>query len=77
MEWFGVIGKVLYDPAIQLGIVYNMDEIDVMPGMLISGEVSMGKDDLRGHRSASVKHTLVTAIKCISANGEKLSPLII
>jgi hypothetical protein len=76
-EWFDVIGKVLQDPAILPENVYNMDETGVMLSMLGSVKVLVGKDDLRGHRGAGVKRTLVTAIECISADGRSLSPLII
>jgi hypothetical protein len=76
-EWFDVIGKVLQDPAILPENVYNMDETGVMLSMLGSVKVLLGKDDLRGHRGAGVKRTLVTAIECISADGRSLSPLII
>jgi hypothetical protein len=76
-EWFEVIGKVLQDLAILLENVYNMDETGVMLSMLGSVKVLVGKDDLGGHRGASVKRTLVTAIKCISADSRSLLPLII
>jgi hypothetical protein len=76
-EWFEVIDKVLHDPAILPENVYNMDETGVMLSMLGSVKVLVGKDDLRGHRGAGVKRTLVTAIECISANGRSLPPLII
>lgn len=76
-EWFDVIGKVLQDAAVLPGNVYNMDETGVLLSMLGSVKVLVGKDDLRGHRGAGVKRTLVTAIECISADGEKLPPLII
>jgi hypothetical protein len=54
-----------------------MDEIGVMLSMLGSVKVLVGKDDIRGHRGASAKRTMVTAIECISANGRSLHPLII
>jgi hypothetical protein len=76
-EWFEVIGKVLQDPVILPENVYNMDETGVMLSMLGSVKVLVGKDDLRGHRGAGVKRTLVTAIECISADGRSLLPLII
>jgi hypothetical protein len=76
-EWFDVIGKVLQDPAVLPGNVYNMDETGVLLSMLGSVKVLVGRDDLRGHRGVGVKRTLVTANECISADGEKLPPLII
>lgn len=45
--------------------------------MLSSIKVFVGKDDRRDCRGAGVKHTMVTAIKCISADGRFLPPLII
>lgn len=77
IEWFKVIGKVLQDPAVRPENVYNMDETGVMLSMLGSVKVLVGKDDLRDHRGAGVKRTMVTAIECISADGRSLLPLII
>jgi hypothetical protein len=54
-----------------------MDETGVMLSMLVSVKVLVGKDDLRGYRGAGVKQTIVTAVKCISANGRSLLLLII
>jgi hypothetical protein len=75
--WFEVIEKALRDPAIQPENVYNMDETGVMLCMLGSVKVLIGKDDLRDYRGAGIKRTMVTAIKCISANGRSLLPIII
>jgi hypothetical protein len=72
-----VIGTVLQDPAILPENVYNMDETGVMLSMLGSVKVLVGRDDVRGHRGAAVKRTIVTAIECISADGRSLHPLII
>lgn len=72
-----MIGKVLQDLAILPENVYNMDETGVILSMLGSVKVLIGKDDLRGHRGASINRTLVTAIECISADGRSLSPLVI
>jgi hypothetical protein len=54
-----------------------MDETGVMLSMLGSVKVLVGKDDLRGYRGAGVKRTIVTAVKCISADGRSRLPLII
>jgi hypothetical protein len=72
-----VIGKVLQDPAILPENVYNMDETDIMLSMLGSVKVFVSRDDVRGHRGASVKRIIVTAIEYISADGRSLYPLII
>ena len=76
-KWFNVIGKVLQDPAILPENAYNMDETGVMLSMLGSVKVLVGRGDIRAHRGASVKRTMVTAIECISADGRSLPPLII
>jgi hypothetical protein len=68
---------VLQDLAILPENVYNMDETGVMLCMLGSMKVLISKDDPRGYRGAGVKQTMVTTIKCISANGRSLLPLII
>ncbi|KUL81896.1 hypothetical protein ZTR_09528 [Talaromyces verruculosus] len=76
-QWFGVIRRELADPAILLENVYNMDETGVLLSVLNSLKVLVSKHDLREHRGAAVKRTLVTAVECISADGRCLSPLII
>jgi hypothetical protein len=76
-HWFEVIGRVLRDPAILAENVYNTDETGVMLSMLGSVKVLVGKDDKRKHRGARVKRTTVTAVKCISADGRYLNPMII
>ncbi len=45
--------------------------------MLGSINVLISKDDPRDYRGAGVKRTMVTAIKCISAKGRSLLPMII
>ena len=54
-----------------------MDETGVPLSMLGSVKVLIGKDDIRDYRGAGVKRTMVTAIKCVSANGRSLLPLVI
>jgi hypothetical protein len=76
-EWFEVIRKVLQNPAIRPENVYNMDETGIMLSMLGSVKVLVGRDDVRGHRGAGVKRTMVTAIECVSADGRSLHPLVI
>jgi hypothetical protein len=44
-----------------------MDETGVMLSMLGSVKVLVGKDDIRGHRGASVKRTIVTAIIAVGS----------
>jgi hypothetical protein len=68
---------VLRDPAISKENVYNVDETGVMLLMLGSVKVLVGKDDTRDYRGTRVKRTMVTAIECISGNGEYLNPIII
>jgi hypothetical protein len=72
-----VIGKVLEDLVILLENVYNMDETGVMLCMLGSIKVLLSKDDLQDYRGVGVKRTIVTAIKCISANSRSLLLMII
>jgi hypothetical protein len=77
MDWFEKIEKVLQDPAILPGNVYNMDETGVMLSMLGSAKVLVSKDDVRKHRGARAKRTTVTAIECISGDGRYPHPMII
>ena len=48
-----------------------------MLSMLGSIKVLVGKDDSRNYRDIGIKRIIVTAIKCISANGRSLLLLII
>jgi len=56
---------------------YNIDETGVLLSMLGSVKVLIGKDDIQDYRGTGVKRTIITAIKCVSANGRSLLPLII
>jgi hypothetical protein len=62
-EWFEVISKVLQDPSIPPETSYNMDKTGVILSMLGSVKVLVSKDDIQGHRGASVKRAMVTAIR--------------
>jgi hypothetical protein len=48
-----------------------------MLSKLSSVKVLVGRDDLRDYRGAGVKHTIVTAIECISADSRSLLALTI
>jgi hypothetical protein len=54
-----------------------MDETGVLLSVLNSLKVLVGRHELKTHRGAGVKRTLITAIECISADGRSLHPLII
>jgi hypothetical protein len=45
--------------------------------MLSSIKVLVGKNDVLNYRGAGVRHSMVTAIECISADGRSLDPMII
>ena len=72
-----MIEQVFKDPAILPQNVYNMNETGVMLYILGSIKVLLSSDDLRDYRSVSVKRTIVTIIKYISANSRFLLPIII
>jgi hypothetical protein len=74
---FEVIGKVLQNPDVVPGNVYNMDETGVMLSMPGSVKVLVGKNDLRGYRGGRVKRTVATAIDCASADGRHLNAMIV
>lgn len=74
-QWFEVIEPELRRPDIVPENVYNMDETGIMLSMLGSVTILVGKDDPRDYRGASVKQTIVTAIKCILVSGEYLNPI--
>ena len=48
-----------------------------MLSMLSSVKVLVSKDNLRSYKGARVKRTVVTAIKCVSANSRYLDLIII
>ncbi len=54
-----------------------MDKIGVLLSVLNSLKVLVGRHELKTHRGAGVKRTLITAIECISVDGQYLHPLII
>ena|SRR5215471_18676750 len=72
MHWFVMIGKELQDPVILPKNVYNMDKMGVILCILSSVKVLISKNDSRNYRDAGVKRMMVTAIKCISADGKSL-----
>jgi hypothetical protein len=76
-HWFKVIKEVLQDPAVLVENVYNMDETGVMLSMPGSVKVLVSKYDMRNYRSAQVKCTSVTVIKCISGDSRYLNLMII
>lgn len=77
VAWFAVIGKELEKTDVLPENVYNIDETDTQLSVLSSLKVLVRHHDLRQHRGASVKRTMVIAIECISADGRALDPLII
>jgi hypothetical protein len=77
LYWFNIIETELDRAEIVLENVYNMDKTGVILSMLGSLKVLVGRDDLRAYRGVGVKWTIVTAIKCISADGRSLHLLII
>jgi hypothetical protein len=72
-----VIGKELDNPLILPENIYNMDKTGVLLSVLNSLKVLVDKNELRNYRGAGVKRTLITVIKCISADSRYLHPLII
>ena len=77
IQWFDVIREILQGPTILQENIYNMDETGVMLSKPNSFKVLVSKDNQHGYRGARVKRTTVTAVKCISADGRFLDPMII
>ncbi|KAF2466074.1 uncharacterized protein BDR25DRAFT_237784, partial [Lindgomyces ingoldianus] len=67
---FKAVREVIQSPTILPESCYNIDKTGtgVMPSMLGSIQILVGKDDIQLHRGAGVKQTTVTAIKCVSGN---------
>ena len=68
---------MLYKLDVLLENIYNIDKTRVMLSMLNSVKVFVSKDNIRGYRGARVKQTIVTSVKCISANSRCLNSIII
>jgi hypothetical protein len=77
LQWFAVIGRELKGPTIHAENIYNIDKTGVQLSILNSMKMLVSRNDLSNGRGAGVQRTLITAIECISANGESLPPLII
>ena len=72
-----MIREVLQDLDVWQENVYNMDETGVMLSKLNSVKVLISIKNRRGYRGARVKRTTITAIKCVSADGRYLNPIVI
>jgi len=77
VDWFSVIGNEFSNLAVLAENTYNMDETGVLLSVLSSLKVLVGRQELKAYRGAGVKRTLITAIECVSADGQHLQPLII
>jgi hypothetical protein len=77
VDWFSVVERELNNSAVLAENTYNMDETGVLFSILNSLKVLVGRNELKTYRGAGVKRTLITAIQCISADGQYLHPLII
>jgi hypothetical protein len=72
-----VIKPELSGADVKLENVYNIDVTGVMLSMLNSVTVLLSKHNKHNYKGASVKRTMVTAVKCISASGNSLKLIII
>jgi hypothetical protein len=77
IDSFAVIGKELASPVVLAENAYSVDETGILLSVLNSLKVLAGRHELKTHRGACVKRTLITAIECISADSRHLKPLII
>ena len=77
VDWFAVIGKELASFIVLAENTYNMDETGVFLSVFNSLKVLVGRHELKTHRGAGVKRTLITAIEYVSADGRYLNPLIV
>jgi len=57
--------------------VYDVDETGVLTSALGFLKVLINKEDIVNFKGNVINRTLVTAIKCISADGRCLFPLIV
>jgi len=72
-----VIERELASLTVLMENIYNMDKTGVLLSVLSLLNVLVSKEELGDYRGAGVKCTLITAIECISADGQYLHPLII
>ena len=64
-------------PIVLIENTYNIDETGVLLSVLNSLKVLVDRHELKTHKGAGVKRTLITVIECISTDGQYLHPLII
>ena len=67
----------LSNPDILAENVYNMDETGVLLGQSATLKILLQRQKPQRSRGTGRKRILVTAVECVSATGEFLSPLII
>ena len=77
VDWFAVIRKELASPVVLAENTYNVDETGVLLSILNSLKVLVGRYELKTHKGAGVKRTLITVIEYISADSRYLNPLIV
>ena len=72
MEWLLVVGRELVSLAVLAERTYTIDETGVLLSVLNSLKVLGPKSELKWYRRAGVKRTLITVVKCVSADGQYL-----
>ena len=77
IHWFEIIGQELRNPSILPENVYNMDETGIILSAPHSMKMLVSRDVLCSTRGVGVQRTLVTAVECVSAWGQSLTPLIV
>jgi hypothetical protein len=68
VDWFSIVGRELASSVV-LADTYNMDETGVLLSVLNSLKFLVGRNELKTYKGAGVKHTFITVIECISADG--------
>jgi hypothetical protein len=77
VERFKVIRKELYNLIVLRENTYIIDETGIVLNVPGSLKVLVDKDDRQNYRDTRVKHTMVTAIECISTDDRSFFSLII
>ena len=72
-----MIRRELANPRFKNYNIYNIDETGVLLSILNGLKYLVSALEARNYRGATVKRTLITVIKCISADGFALLPIIV
>lgn len=75
-NWFEVMDKQLFECGVLQEKVYNMDEPGALLSDLTTMKVLVSRSDVQSRHGVGLRRIMITAVKCIPADGRFLPPLI-